>query len=98
MIFSTDYLILRQMGIAEVIEYLKAGEVPPSYSMLTEREQKILKEFFGLFGLPRKTLQRIGDELGLSRERVRQIKDRAVSQIVWREQGQYWKGQNLKRK
>ena len=40
----------------------------------------ILKKFFGI-GTPEKTLEEIGDELHLTRERVRQIKEKAIRKL-----------------
>ncbi len=47
---------------------------------ISERETKILKMRFGFFG-EAKTLEEIGKEIGLSRERVRQIEKRAKSKL-----------------
>ncbi|HQB27619.1 MAG TPA: RNA polymerase sigma factor RpoD/SigA [Paludibacter sp.] len=47
---------------------------------LSERERDIIKKFFGL-GVPEMTLEEIGDEFGLTRERVRQIKEKAIRKL-----------------
>ncbi len=47
--------------------------VPALLENLPERERRVLEWRFGLGGSDERTLQDIGDELGLSRERVRQI-------------------------
>lgn len=47
---------------------------------LSERERDIVKKFFGL-GIPEMTLEEIGDEFGLTRERVRQIKEKAIRKL-----------------
>ena len=52
-------------------------EISRALATLTPREEAILRKFFGI-GVPEKTLEEIGDELGLTRERVRQIKEKAV--------------------
>jgi RNA polymerase primary sigma factor len=52
-----------------------------SLSCLPEREQRVLRRYFGLDGEPPSTLDQIGTELGVSRERVRQIKDRGLSRL-----------------
>lgn len=49
-------------------------------SDFSDRHQKILVERFGLNG-ERKTLQAIGDELGITRERVRQIESQSIKKI-----------------
>ena len=52
-------------------------EIDRALSTLTEREHEIIKKFFGI-GVPEMTLEEIGDEFGLTRERVRQIKEKAI--------------------
>ncbi|GAB1415876.1 RNA polymerase sigma factor RpoD/SigA [Paludibacter sp.] len=47
---------------------------------LSERERDIVKKFFGL-GVAEMTLEEIGDEFGLTRERVRQIKEKAIRKL-----------------
>jgi RNA polymerase primary sigma factor len=47
---------------------------------LSDRERDIVKKFFGL-GMPEMTLEEIGDEFGLTRERVRQIKEKAIRKL-----------------
>ena len=47
---------------------------------LSPREADILRQFFGI-GRPEKTLEEIGDELHLTRERVRQIKEKAIRKL-----------------
>jgi RNA polymerase primary sigma factor len=49
---------------------------------LKEREAKILRLYFGLDGhCEPKTLEEIGELLGITRERVRQIKEKALSRL-----------------
>ena len=48
---------------------------------LEEREKIILVYYFGFEGNQQKNLQEIGDELNISSERVRQIKDRALQRL-----------------
>ena len=55
-------------------------EIDRALSVLNERERDIIKKFFGL-GRPEMTLEEIGQELGLTRERVRQIKENAIKQL-----------------
>jgi RNA polymerase primary sigma factor len=48
---------------------------------LKEREAKILKLYFGLDGAEAMTLEEIGAALNITRERVRQIKEKALSRL-----------------
>ncbi len=57
-----------------------ATEIDRALGQLTPREADILKQFFGI-GCPEKTLEEIGLELGLTRERVRQIKEKAIRRL-----------------
>lgn len=47
---------------------------------LSDREKDIVKKFFGI-GVTEMTLEEIGDEFGLTRERVRQIKEKAIRRL-----------------
>lgn len=53
-------------------------EVQRALSILPERESQVIHMYFGI-NTPEKGLEEIGQELGLSRERVRQIKEKALS-------------------
>jgi len=55
-------------------------EIERALSTLTEREHDIVKKFFGI-GVTEMTLEEIGDEFGLTRERVRQIKEKAIRRL-----------------
>ena len=48
--------------------------------VLKEREQIIIRECFGI-GCQEKGLEEIGDQLGLSRERVRQIREKSITKL-----------------
>jgi RNA polymerase primary sigma factor len=48
---------------------------------LDEKEQDVIRRRFGLDGEEPKTLQEIGEEMGLSRERIRQIESRAKEKL-----------------
>jgi RNA polymerase primary sigma factor len=56
-------------------------EIDRALSTLTEREREIVKCFFGIGGSPELTLEEIGDKFGLTRERVRQIKEKAIRRL-----------------
>lgn len=52
-----------------------------SLSKLSEREREIVKMFFGIDMPNPLALEDIGDKMGLTRERVRQIKDKAILKL-----------------
>ena len=60
-------------------ESLKA-EVEQALNTLNERERNIIKAFFGI-GQPEMTLDEIGMKYGLTRERVRQLKEKAIRRL-----------------
>ena len=55
-------------------------EIDRALSTLTDREKDIIRMFFGI-GEQEKTLEEIGDKFGLTRERVRQIKEKAIRRL-----------------
>ncbi|MCA0429773.1 MAG: RNA polymerase sigma factor RpoD/SigA [Bacteroidetes bacterium] len=56
-------------------------EISRSLSTLTEREADVVKLFFGLNGYHQHSLEEIGEKFELTRERVRQIKEKAVRRL-----------------
>jgi len=58
-----------------------AWEIERALSSLSPRESKVLKLYFGLGMKHPFTLEEIGEELKLTRERVRQIKEKAIKRI-----------------
>jgi RNA polymerase primary sigma factor len=56
-------------------------EIERALSTLSPRESKVLKLYFGLGMKHPFTLEEIGEELDLTRERVRQIKEKAIKRI-----------------
>lgn len=55
-------------------------EINRALETLTPREADIIRKFFGI-GVQEMTLEEIGDELNLTRERVRQIKEKAIRRL-----------------
>ncbi len=56
-------------------------EVTSGLSMLSPREVDVLVAYYGLNGNNARTLEEIGELYGLTRERVRQIKERALRRL-----------------
>ena len=57
-----------------------ATEVDRALEILTERERDIIRYFFGI-GCSEMTLEEIGEKFDLTRERVRQIKEKAIRKL-----------------
>ena len=68
---TTDYAL--------VAESLR-NEINRALLTLNERERQIIEAFFGI-NQPEMTLEEIGDKYGLTRERVRQIKEKAIRRL-----------------
>jgi RNA polymerase primary sigma factor len=62
-----------------VIESLRS-EIATILKMLNERERNVITAFYGI-GQPEMTLEEIGNKFGLTRERVRQIKEKAIRRL-----------------
>ncbi len=60
-----------------------AYEIERALTSLSPREAKVLKLYFGLGMKHPFTLEEIGEELNLTRERVRQIKEKAIKRIQY---------------
>lgn len=56
-------------------------EIERSLSTLGEREGEIIRYYFGLNGTRPHTLEEIGEVFGLTRERVRQIKEKSIKKL-----------------
>jgi len=56
------------------------GEIRP-------RDARVLRLYYGLQGESEHTLEQIGQILGVTRERVRQLRDRALAEIRYGESG-----------
>jgi RNA polymerase primary sigma factor len=62
-----------------VVESLRT-EIDSVLKILTERERRVVTAFYGI-GQPEMTLEEIGNKYGLTRERVRQIKEKAIRRL-----------------
>ncbi len=56
-------------------------EVAQGLSILSPREVDVIASYYGLNGFKALTLEEIGEQFGLTRERVRQIKERAIRRL-----------------
>jgi len=62
-------------------EHLRAAELAGALAKLNTRMRYVLCSRFGLDGQPPKTLEEVGIELGITRERVRQLESRALREL-----------------
>jgi len=65
----------------EVVEEALYKEIEKLLNVLDKRERTIIEERFGLNGKEPKTLNEVGEKLGISRERVRQLEQRALKKL-----------------
>lgn len=63
-----------------LIDESLSKEIERALTTLTERERDIIRYFFGI-GCQEMTLEEIGEKFGLTRERVRQIKEKAIRRL-----------------
>jgi RNA polymerase primary sigma factor len=62
-------------------ELLRGVELQIALEKLSERMRHVLELRFGLAGATPKTLEEVGTELGVTRERVRQLESRALREL-----------------
>ena len=77
-----DVLVNNDAPMADrelVMESLRS-EIDSALKVLNERERNIVTAFYGI-GQPEMTLEEIGSKFGLTRERVRQIKEKAIRRL-----------------
>ncbi|MBL7832003.1 MAG: sigma-70 family RNA polymerase sigma factor [Saprospiraceae bacterium] len=70
-------------GTDQALEYIESlrREIERSLSTLTDRQADVIKLYFGIGIEHPMSLEDIGDKFGLTRERVRQIKDKAINKL-----------------
>src|SRR6266496_962680 len=65
----------------EIFEHALTESIESVLATLKEREARILRLYFGLEGQEPMTLEEIGSQLGITRERVRQLKEKALARL-----------------
>jgi RNA polymerase primary sigma factor len=65
----------------EAMSHFIAEEIEHALGTLPPRDAKVLRLYFGLDGGREHTLEEIGSMLGVTRERVRQLRDRALKRL-----------------
>ena len=65
----------------ELIKESLHKEIQTAIKILSIREQEVLKLYFGIDCDQPHTLEEIGDKFNLTRERVRQIKEKALRRL-----------------
>jgi RNA polymerase primary sigma factor len=80
---GTDSLEDRRSDSPEtkVLKESELDRIQDLLDSLDERQQLIIQHRFGLGNIERKTLKEIGEDLGLTRERVRQIEKEAIRKM-----------------
>jgi len=76
------FLIDEQVNIeSEVMGQFLTDEVEAALRTLLPRDATVLRLYFGLDGGREHTLEQIGELLGITRERVRQLRERALKHL-----------------
>lgn len=76
----------------DLIKESLSKEIERSLSTLTLREADVIRYYYGLNGYPQMTLEEIGDRFDLTRERVRQIKEKAIRRLKHTSRSKMLKG------
>ena len=66
---------------AQAMDKFLSEEIESALRTLPPRDAKVLRLYFGLDGGREHTLEEIGGKLGVTRERVRQLRDRALKRL-----------------
>ncbi len=88
-----DYIQDKSSNLPEVQAKNRTlkGSIEHLLSTLNERERKILNCRFGINGQTPMTLEQLGQEMGYSKERIRQLEDIALAKIRERKELQHFK-------
>jgi len=89
-----DYLADEDQESPDEMTYTNAlsEDMQKALSTLTERERTILTLYYGLNGEEPLTLEEIGNRMNLTRERIRQIKEKAIMRLRHSSRSKYLKG------
>ena len=68
------------MADKKLVQESLQAEIKQALRVLNDRERHVIEAFFGING-PELTLEEIGEKYGLTRERVRQIKEKAIRRL-----------------
>ena len=81
--FLGDYIAADRKDNPEVLleKACLKSDIMEVLSTLTPREQLVITERFGLDGMGRRTLEEVGAEMGVTRERIRQIELKAMRKM-----------------
>ncbi|MCF8234318.1 MAG: sigma-70 family RNA polymerase sigma factor [Bacteroidales bacterium] len=71
----------KQTPEAELLNESLRTEIERAISTLTPREADVIRLYYGLNGRQSSTLEEIGEKFELTRERVRQIKEKAIRRL-----------------
>jgi RNA polymerase primary sigma factor len=69
-----------------------SDDMQKALDTLTDRERQILSLYFGIEGEEPLTLEEIGKRMHLTRERIRQIKEKAILRLRHNSRSKYLKG------
>lgn len=89
-----DYLADDGLESPDEQTYMNAlsDDMQKALDTLTDREREILSFYFGLEGEEPLTLEEIGKRMNLTRERIRQIKEKAILRLRHSSRSKYLKG------
>jgi RNA polymerase primary sigma factor len=89
-----DYLADDNLEAPDEQTYVNAlsDDMQKALDTLTDRERQILSLYFGIEGEEPLTLEEIGKRMNLTRERIRQIKEKAILRLRHNSRSKYLKG------
>lgn len=89
-----DYLADETQDSPDEMTYVNAlsGDMQKALGTLTDRERVILSLYFGLEGEEPLTLEEIGKKMNLTRERIRQIKEKSITRLRHSTRSKYLRG------